>query len=409
MISKRVYNHVKCVLSEHQHGFLPGRSCETNLSVLLHEARLAFNEARQMDIVYTDFSKAFDKVKHKFLVYKLSKYGIQNTLLDWFSSYLIGRTQVVTVKGCRSNSVSVSSGVPQGSQLGPLCFILYLNDIFKNFESKSLGFADDLKLYKVIRNHTDSLSLQDDIDLLSEWSEKWKMSLNYAKCVVLRLSLKRLPIDTVYKIGSHELELVNSYSDLGVILDTKLTFTPHVTSIISDSRRLLGMLKRFGKGLSTAALIAVYTAFVRTKLEYASIVWNSIGKVNSDKLEAVQRNFIRYLCYVQNVIFDDISYNDLCVKFNLPTLEKRRNYFDLVFLHKSVNAIFDCQPIFNLHIRSRSTRQIRTFNEPGGRVKFTQHSLFNRIPRLYNTFYQTLPIFNISASSFKRKAKRVCF
>ena len=251
--------------------------------------------------------------------------------------------------------------------------------------------------------------LQEDINYLSAWSEKWKMHLNYAKCVVLRLSLKRLPIDRDYNIDTHNLEIVYSYSDLGVTLDTKLTFSTHVVSIVTDARRLLGMLKRFGKMLSVDALLMVYKTFIRTKLEYASVVWNSIDKVHSDKLEAVQRNFVKYVCYHVKVRFIDYSYDDLCVKFNLPVLSKRRTYFDLVFLHKSSNALFDCQPIFDLHIPGRSTRQKRTFHEPGGRVKFTSNSLFNRIPRLYNSFYQCLPIFNISASSFKRKAKSICF
>ena len=108
-------------------------------------------------------------------LYKLGKYGIQSTLGAWFNSYLVGRSQVVLVKGCRSASVEVSSGVPQGSQLGPLCFILYLNDVFRNFKCNSLGFADDLKLYNIIRNSHDCLGLQEDIDALAQWSHRCKM------------------------------------------------------------------------------------------------------------------------------------------------------------------------------------------------------------------------------------------
>ena len=133
---------------------------------------------------------------------------------------------------------------------------------------------------------------------LFTWSEKWKMHLNFDKCVVLRLSLKRLPIESVYNIDTHNLETVSSYSDLGVTIDTKLTFSTHVVSIVTDARRLLGMLKRTGNRLSVDALLMVYKTFVRTKLEYASVVWNSIDKVFSDKLEAVQLNFVKFLCYL---------------------------------------------------------------------------------------------------------------
>jgi hypothetical protein len=145
---------------------------------------------------------------------------------------------------------------------------------------------------------------------------------NLSKCVVLRLTLKLVPIISSYKVNSHLLESVSTCKDLGVTLDTKLLFASHVNSIISESRRTLGMIKRFGKGLPMEALIIVYTTFVRTKLEYAyweSEYWQNWGK-----------------------------------------------YFDLLFLFKSVNAYYDCQPFFGLHVPGRS----RTFHEPGGRINF---------------------------------------
>jgi hypothetical protein len=409
LVCKHVFNHVRCVLSEHQHGFVPGRSCETNLATLLREARLAFNGAGQMDVIYTDFSKAFDKVNHRYLVYKLDKYGIQDNLGAWFNSYLVGRSQSVLVKGCNSSTVSVSSGVPQGSQLGPLCFILYINDIFRNFRCNSLGFADDLKLYKRVCTVADCADLQHDIDALALWSDRWKMTLNLSKCVVLRLTLKRVPIISSYKVNSYLLESVSTCKDLGVTLDTKLLFTSHVNSVISESRRTLGMIKRFGKGLPVEALIIVYTTFVRTKLEYASTIWNSIGKVNTDRIEAVQRIFFRYLCHVKKLEYDKHSYQSLCVIFKLSSLSGRRKYFDLLFLFKSVNAYYDCQPFFGLHVPGRSTRQTRTFHEPSGRINFSKNVLFNRIPTLFNQYCLSMRVFNISLSIFKNNVKNVFF
>jgi hypothetical protein len=327
----------------------------------------------------------------------------------WFSTYLTGRTQAVVVKGCKSSSILVKSGVPQGSQLGPLCFILFINDIFNEFKCKSLGFADDLKLFKVIQNVKDCEYLQEDLNRLFKWSEKWKMSLNFKKCVVLRIGLKRKPINYDYRINCQVLASVKTHCDLGVVLDQKLTFNSHVEGAVAGGRKLLGMIKRFGRGLSCRALVIVYVAFVRAKLEYASVIWNSIGKVNADKLEAVQKCFLRYICYIDGICYDDFNYKYICNHFNLPMLSHRCTYYDLLFLFKSVNSIFNSQSLFSLHVPGRRSRQSRTFHQPGGRVSFSQQCLVNRIPSLFNSAYSNMRIFNISTDRFKRSARSVCF
>jgi hypothetical protein len=225
----------------------------------------------------------------------------------------------------------------------------------------------------------------------------------------MRLTLKRNPILNVYNINSHRLDIADKHTDLGIIIDSKLLFTFHVNSAVSNSRKILGMIKRFGKGLSVSALITVYIAFVRTKLEYASVIWNSIGKGSSDKIEAVQRKFFKYLCFVDKRNHEELSYADMCALFKLPCLADRRTYFDLVFLFKSANSVFDCQSFFGLHVPGRRTRQAMTFNQPGGRVKFSQLSLFNRLPTLYNNVYSNLRIFNVTLPCFKSSAKKACW
>ncbi len=272
-----------------------------------------------------------------------------------------------------------------------------------------MGFADDLKLFKIVQNESDALDLQKDINSLAVWSQKWKMTLNYSKCVVLTITLKRKPLNTTYNINSFAMAAVKTHRDLGVIFDSKMTFNPHIDNIVSCGRRMIGMMKRFGKGLSVRALITVYVSFVRPKLEYASIIWNSVGRVKSDKLETVQRDFFKYISFIDNSNYRNVTYEDNCKSFILPSLSKRRSYFDLLFLFKSVNNVFNCQPFFNLHIRGRNTRQSRTFHQTGGRVKVTQQCLFNRIPILYNNTHYSLQIFNTSSLSFKRCARKACF
>ena len=183
----------------------------------------------------------------------------------------------------------------------------------------------------------------------------------------------------------------------------------HIGGAVSSGRKLLGVMKRWGKGLSVSALITVYASIVRPKLEYVSVTWNSIGKDNYNKIEAVQRNFVKYLAHIENINYDNTSYKDSCIHFNLPLLSDRRTYFDLLFLFKSVNGIFDCQPFFNLHVPGRTTRQCRTFQQPGGRVKFSQQSLFNRIPSLVKGSFSDLCIFSSSVDIFKCTIRRLCF
>ena len=170
------------ILIENQHGFRSQHSCVTQLIALVEDLLFAMNHQKQIDVILLDFSKAFDSVPHQRLLKKLQHYGINNNIYNWIETWLTQRSQRVVLNGISSPPVSVQSGVPQGTVLGPLMFLLYINDISNNIQSPLRLFADDSLLYRVINTEQDTLQLQQDLDLLSDWAETWQLKFNVNKC-----------------------------------------------------------------------------------------------------------------------------------------------------------------------------------------------------------------------------------
>ena len=199
-ISKHLNKHN--ALYELQHGFREKRSCETQLIQLIlwsviEDLGRQLTLGKQTDLVPLDFSKAFDKVNHLKLIYKLSCFGVKGNTLNWIQSFLIGRTQTVVLDGESSNEVPVTSGVPQGSVLGPLLFLLYINDLPENIQSQVRLFADDTAMYLTVSNLQDSQVLQTDLESLQHWEQTWDMEFNPNKCQVLHITRSKKPVTCV--------------------------------------------------------------------------------------------------------------------------------------------------------------------------------------------------------------------
>ena len=190
------------ILDDAQHGFRKNRSCVSQLITTLDDFANSLRDQKQTDAILLDFSKAFDKVDHLGLLSKLENYGIRGPLLEWTSSFLIGRKQRVVVDGQASPESNVLSGVPQGTVLGPLFFLVYINDISKGL-SKGTSirlFADDSLLYRTINSKKDCEILQQDLDKLQIWEKTWKMEFHPGKCNLLQITNKLKPFDHIYKI-----------------------------------------------------------------------------------------------------------------------------------------------------------------------------------------------------------------
>ncbi|GBM35453.1 Retrovirus-related Pol polyprotein from transposon 297 [Araneus ventricosus] len=348
IIHKRLFHQVKNLISPSQHGFIPKRSTATNLFCLTNKIISSFQIGSQLDVIYTDFSKAFDSIDFGILLNKLHGLGFHVNQTDWLHSYLCNRSLYVYFNNAVSREFSGTSGVPQGSNLGLLLFILFINDltsVFKYFEC--LLFADDLKLFSSMNSNLDAVLLQSDLDCLFKWCTVNKLHLNIEKCSILSYTRKSQPLNHVYKINDLVSSRSDSVTDLGIIFDTKLDFSQHINSMVSKAYRRLGILKRKTKEFSSEiALKVLYYAHVRSSLEYCSIIWDSIYRNKIEIIERIQNNFLRYWLYKKNGIYlQDVSSSYLRDMFNIPSLCSRRDISCVLFFYKGNIKIddFNCK------------------------------------------------------------------
>ena len=201
-------------------------------------------DRNQVDLLILDFQKAFDSVPHERLLMKLDHYGLSHQLQLWIRAWLTKRYQKVIVDGESSESVRVDSGVPQGTVLGPLMFLLYINDIGNKISSNIKLFADDCLLFRPITTLEDAQVLQDDLDLLMKWSKDWQMTFNPTKCYTLRISRLHSTIEYNYNISGSILNPVSDHPYLGVHLSSELSWNKHINIITTKASNELNFLRR---------------------------------------------------------------------------------------------------------------------------------------------------------------------
>jgi hypothetical protein len=408
IIYSYIYTNVQNVISEHQHGFFRGRSTSTNLSCISHFISAALDKNTQVDVIYTDFSKAFDRIDHNILLNKLRHFGFSDSLLNLFESYLLDRFCYVNVLGFYSARLVVNSGVPQGSNLGPLLFLLFINDIVEIFSLNVLLFADDVKLYSTIRDISDCMRLQSNVDVLYGWCRSNGLPLNRDKCYILSFSRKTKPLMFDYRIGNASLTRCFTFKDLGVTFDAQFTFNEHVDIIVASSVKTLGFIFRSCKRFrSESCLRALYFTLVRSKLEYCSIVWSPIYRRGVDALESVQRKFAKYLLFkliaefpprgTPNSVLYDMA--------NLRSLNMRRNDSFLIFLYKIIHGIINSPFLLSqiyFNVPRANLRSGRFFYVPRAVTNILHRSPLYTACTLFNSNCSECDIFVISLGQFKR-------
>jgi len=327
------------LLSDDQFGFTKGRSCVTQLLVTVNEWMSALDDGLSVDAVYMDLKKAFDTVPHLRLISKLKGYGIKGELLQWISDFLKDRTQYVTVNGNSSERIRVTSGVPQGSVVGPSLFIYFINDMPAQVECKTKIFADDTKAYAIVDENTESRDLiQRCIDRLVEWTNKWLLEFNSQKCKVVHLG-KNNPqhqYEMRDRDGVRGLEASQAERDLGVIIDPSLNFETHINETVKKGNRLAGLLVRTITNKSTDIMVPLYKALIRPVLEYGNPVWCPFLRKHIDLLEGVQRRFTKKIINMSN-----LEYSERMESLRLPSLEYRRLRGDLIEVFKIVHQYYD--------------------------------------------------------------------
>ncbi|BHF70960.1 hypothetical protein SprV_0401401300 [Sparganum proliferum] len=234
------------LLSDLQHGFRQTRSCLSSLLLSTQQWTRALDEDGRVDVIYTDFKKAFDRVPHKRLIYKLSEIGIRGRLLTWITDFLTGRSQTVCIEVSNSTPTPVLSGVPQGSVLGPLPFLVYINDCVGDLGCSAILFADDVKLWRPIRSDADRYALQDSLNRLNSWSARWFLNFHVDKCVILRLRTRRTSKEDdsfQYVLGGQPLSNVVEQKDLGVLMTSSLKPSSQCQRAAKSAIRVLFALR----------------------------------------------------------------------------------------------------------------------------------------------------------------------
>ena len=269
------------LITKNQSGFRSGDSTTNQLLTLVNEIHESFDNRNSLEVrsVFLDISKAFDKVWHEGLIFKLKQNGVGGNVINLLGNYLSSRKQRVVINGKTSEYFPVESGVPQGSVLGPLLFLIYINDIEIGIKSKVNFFADDTMIYSVVHNPTLTASvLNHDLEIINQWAHQWKMSFNpepSKQAVEILFSQKKIEIThpPLFFNGTI-VNKVNEYKHLGLTLDSKLTFSKHINDKINKSRKLLGVLKFLSSYLPLHTLIQIYKMYIRPHLDYCDIIYH---------------------------------------------------------------------------------------------------------------------------------------
>ena len=333
------------LLSNKQHGFRKGRSCLTQLLSHYDTILRNLNSGDETDVIYLDFSKAFDKVDHGLLLKKLKHYGVGGKLLEWIREFLVNRKQIVTVNGVHSEPADVLSGVPQGTVLGPLLFLLYINDLEKVVSTSVVAsFADDTRLLAPIREEGDTVLLQEDMNSVVTWSVENNMVLHEGKFEFLCYRngsskwLEEMPFTDQYLKYTTPAGITlcpqSSVRDLGVILSSDYHWRTHINQIAAGARQLASWALGVFRDRSAAVMLTIWKSLIRCKLEYCCPLWHPHRLEDVKTLENVQRFFTRHIAGMEGA-----DYWERLKRLRLQSLQRRRERYITIHMWKLLHKL----------------------------------------------------------------------
>jgi hypothetical protein len=399
LIRDKLVNHLEenGILRDTQHGFRNRRSCLTNLLDFLHDILNKYDENKAVDVIYLDFQKAFDKVPHKRLIIKLKAHGIRGDVLRWIENWLKNRKQRVVINGKASHWNNVTSGVPQGSVLGPVLFLIYINDIDLDLTCIISKFADDTKIANTVTNVNQAVEMQNNLDKLANWAKTWQMRFNTDKCKVLHIGSRNEKAN--YVMDGNQLKTIEKEVDLGVTISNNLKPSMQCSDVVKKANKMIGFIGRSFEYKTKDTILTLYNALVRPLLEYCVQAWCPYYQKDIDKLERVQRRVTKIIPSLRNK-----PYEERLKELNLFSLSQRRMRGDLIQVFKIIKGIdnMDCNKYFTIN-HSNYTRG------NGCKIigkQFKSHEsknfFFNRVVNLWNGLPREVIECN-SVDAFKRR------
>ena len=338
-VHKELYNYINThnLLTPFQSGFVPGDSTTLQLIHTYHTFCEAVDSGKEVRVVFCDISKAFDRVWHRGLLYKLSHMGCSESILKWFSSYLTDRRQRVVINGQASQWTFVKAGVPQGSILGPLLFLVYINDIVNDLNASVRLFADDTSLYIIVENpNTAAVTLNNDLKHISNWANDWLVDFNPSKTFSMLISRKRDSVNhpTLF-MNNIPLKCMSTHKHLGLTFSDTCDWTNHITNITDVAWTRLNLLRTLKFKINRRALEKIYFAFIRPVLEYSDSVWDNATTDSKKQLEAIHLEAARIITGATKLCSTEKLLSDL----GWDSLQNRRNKHKLTILYKILNGL----------------------------------------------------------------------
>ena len=382
------------LFSEKQFGFIAGRSTLLQLLAVLDEWTDILDSGSNIDVAYCDYMKAFDKVSHRHLLHKLKIYKFGDIYIKWIQSFLSNRRQKVLVNGSESEWQPVTSGIPQGSVLGPMLFVLFINDLPEHLSNNSQLFlyADDTKIFRKIESEYDRQLLQEDIFSMCEWSENWLLKFHPDKCKTMTLGQTDVEHTYSLKPTLPPMQVSEAEKDVGVIIDNKLRFDQHISEKVNKANAIVGALRRSFEYLDKGIFIQLYKALIRPHMEYAQSIWSPYRKRDIDIIENVQRRATKMVPGLSGM-----SYEERLRALKLPTLSYRRVRGDMIEVYKLLNNHYYYDSTQLLKLREGNTTRGNTMKlyKQRPRIDIRKYSFSHRVVDAWNS----LPDSVISAKS----------
>ena len=342
-IRDAIHDHMisNALYSDKQFGFINARSTTLQMLHVLDIWTKILDQGGTLDVVYCDFMKAFDKVPHERLLHKIQQYGITGNILGWIKSFLANRTQQVCINNTLSEKAPVTSGIPQGSVLGPLLFVLYINDLPGEVDKDTFLylFADDTKVFREIDSQAENAILQRDINNLKRWSDQWLLKFHPQKCVSMTICNKSEPglaekTKREYHMGNYKLKSSDCEKDIGIHVDEHLSFDTHINYIANKANRVLAITRKSFEFMDIQTFKYLYKGLVRPQLEYATSVWHPHLIRQMETIEDVQIRATKMVPGLSN-----LTYPERLKKLDIPTLRYRRICGDMIQMYKLI-----CKP-----------------------------------------------------------------
>ena len=378
LIRKQLVNFLSVhnLFNANQHSFRHGRSC---LSALLDVydnmmTSLSNNPKSSVDMIYLDYAKAFDKVDHGVLLNKLKTFGICGKLGEWLHSFLTNRRHHVRIPGGVSKSDNVLSGVPQGTVLGPVLFLVLISDISNNVDSNITSFADDTKIFATINNPSDCDDLQSDLDNIYSWSSANNMMFNQEKFQYISYHMgDSSKINNIYLSPDHNiLPKSGEVKDLGILMSENCDFDSHIASVAKKCSRLCGWILRTFSTRSKSVLLTLFKSIVLPHLDYGSQLWSPYKVKNINALEKVQRVFTKHIDGMH-----DLPYTERLKALQIYSLQRRRDRYMAIYIWKILEGnVPNFSPPIKCHISARRGRLCNSGVVPTGHLGTLCHNSF---------------------------------